>query len=145
MSCQHPQLCRDGGRSWIVISGHLQEAVDRCSERAEELIAVERPHDGRFEPTQQFRRQVVEASAFCREATKAACQRESLVAQATDPVLRLPHPAALDRNSSAHGVVRSEAEQMGRGRGRWSLTLRRASKQELELRTKCTESRARGE
>src|SRR6266851_2661414 len=145
MSCQYPQLCRDGGRSWIVISSNLQEAVDSCSERAEELIAVERPHDCRSEPTQQFRRQVVEASTFRREAAKAACQRESLVPQATDPVLRLPHPAALDRDSSAHGVVRGEAEQMGCGRGRWSLTLRRASKQELELRPKRPESRTWGE
>src|SRR5260370_3216057 len=93
MSCQHPQLCRDRGRSWIIISGHLQEAVDSCSERAVELIAVERPHDGRFEPTQQVRRQVVEASAFRREAATSACQRQSLVPTATDPVLRLP-PAA---------------------------------------------------
>src|SRR5260370_799893 len=32
MSCQHPQLFRDGARSGIVISRHLQEAVDRCSQ-----------------------------------------------------------------------------------------------------------------
>src|SRR6266851_9145914 len=145
MSCQHPQLCCDCGRSWIIISGHLQKAVDSCSKRAEELTAVERPHDCRVEPTQQLRRQIVEASAFRREAAKAACQRESLVPQATDPVLRLPHAVALDRDSSAHGVVRGEAEQMGCGRGRWSLTLRRASKQELELRPKRPESRTWGE
>src|SRR5712692_1854562 len=145
MRCHYPPLCCDGGPSWIVISGHRQKGVDGCSECAEEFIAAERPHDCRVEPTQQFRRQVVEPSAFGREAPKAACERQSLVPQATDPVLRLPRPAALDRDSNAHGVVRGEAEQVDCSRSRWSLTLRRASKQELELRSKCPESRTRGE
>src|SRR5260370_29615837 len=114
MSFPPPQWWRDRGRSWIIIYGHLQEAVDSCSERVVELIAVERPHDGRVEPTQQVRRQVVEASAFRREAATAACQRQSLVPQATDPVLRLPHAAPLDRDPRADGAVRRPAPQAGR-------------------------------
>src|SRR5260370_39799507 len=42
MSCQHPQLCRDRGRSWIAISGHLQKAFESGGEvdpdRAEAFV-----------------------------------------------------------------------------------------------------------
>ena len=41
-----------------------------------------------------------------------------MVADATDPVLRLPEPAPLDAEARAHGVVNAEPEQLVRRRGR---------------------------
>jgi hypothetical protein len=50
------------------------------------------------------------------QAAPIAREREGLVAERADPVLGLPEAAALDADSRAHGVMRTEPEKVA-GRG----------------------------
>src|SRR5260370_24048431 len=118
----------------IGIGAYGEEAIDGTSERTQQLLAVERMNKCVAELRQHFRRQLVITPAVARlQAAQPARQRQRLVAEGADPVLRLPPPTTLDAETRAHGVVHRQTERV---LGRWRLrkrSLLRTAEEQLEL------------
>ena len=130
------KLLLDGRGEFGRLRRLLLEDRDRAAERADELLRFERADERGFERRQHLRRQLVEAAAVASvEPAAPAGEQQGLVADAADPVLRLPPAAALDREARPHGVVDAEPEQVVRGRRRRLRQVDRAAEEQPEPRS----------
>ena len=94
---QLAQLPSDLREHLVSVVCFAQQAGNGDSQRAQQLLPVQRPDERSFEAIADLRRKLVESlSVTRREIAASARERQGVVANAADAVLRVPPQFALD-------------------------------------------------